>query len=264
MNGRLEKGYIGLSFDDGRIDNYTIVYPLLKKYNIPATFNITTGYIKGDKDAKPTDVKPMTVNMVKEFGANPLFEIAGHGYYHRNDIDDIKKGFSELKEILKVKTLTPDGDGFASPGTGLSQIVWQKLGSGRGDVKYARVSLRYLNHVKLKTFIRKASRVLKWPVLYRLAYQDTLMNNMQDGILYSVPVLSSITNSELEALIKYAAVHKKALVLMFHSIVPKGQIHDNWDFEENKFEKLLLFIQEMQSKELLDVLTSMEISKRLK
>lgn len=29
---------ISLSFDDGRYDNYTNVLPILRKYDIPATF----------------------------------------------------------------------------------------------------------------------------------------------------------------------------------------------------------------------------------
>ena len=42
------KALISFSFDDGRIDNYEILYPLLKQYNLPATLNITTGFVKGD------------------------------------------------------------------------------------------------------------------------------------------------------------------------------------------------------------------------
>lgn len=263
MVTKLEKGCVSLSFDDGRVDSYSVAYPLLKAYNIPATFNITTGYVL-KKGGNPTDVPAMTEQMVQEMFDCPLFEIAGHGYYHRNDIEDITKGIYGLKEMLHVEMLTPDGDGFASPGTGLQREIWGKLGEGEGSIKYARVSLRYLSHPRLKTFIRKASRLLKWPILYRLAYQDTMMDSVKDGLLYSVPVLSSITNNELESLINFASAHNKALVLMFHSIVPKERIHDNWDFEDVKFKKLLLFLDDMRLKGKLEVLTSMELAKRLK
>ena len=263
MVSKLEKGCISLSFDDGREDSYTIAYPLLKTYNIPATFNITTGYVL-KKGGNPTDVPAMTEQMVQEMFNCPLFEIAGHGYYHRNDIEDISRGISGLKEMLHVEMLTPDGDGFASPGTGLQREIWSKLGEGEQDIKYARVSLRYLGHPRLKTFVRKASRLLRWPILYRIAYQDTMMNSIKDGLLYSVPVLSSITNDELESLVEYASTHKQALVLMFHSIVPKERMHDNWDFEDAKFKNLLLFLNGMRAKGKLDILTSMELTKKLK
>ncbi len=39
------KTFIGFSFDDGREDNYTIAYPILKELNLPATINITSRFI---------------------------------------------------------------------------------------------------------------------------------------------------------------------------------------------------------------------------
>lgn len=39
------KNTIAITFDDGYLDNFTNAAPLLKKYNLPATFYITTGNI---------------------------------------------------------------------------------------------------------------------------------------------------------------------------------------------------------------------------
>lgn len=36
-----------ITFDDGYKDNFTVVYPLLKKYRLPATFFLATGYMDG-------------------------------------------------------------------------------------------------------------------------------------------------------------------------------------------------------------------------
>jgi peptidoglycan/xylan/chitin deacetylase (PgdA/CDA1 family) len=41
----LPKNAIAITFDDGYLDNYTNAAPLLEKYNLPATFFITTGSI---------------------------------------------------------------------------------------------------------------------------------------------------------------------------------------------------------------------------
>ena len=204
MDNKLQKCLVSLSFDDGRIDNYTMAYPILKKIDLPATFNITMGYVTGKlTPGNPTDVKQMNVDMVRELFSNNKFEIAGHGWAHQNDITDIEKGITELKSLLGVNTLTRFGDGFASPGTGLSLETWHRLTSNQSNtIRYARVSLRYKSCAWLKTLIRKTSRVLQWPCLYRMAYQDTMMNDVQDGLIYSIPVLSSITTNELKAVAK--------------------------------------------------------------
>ena len=39
--------YVSFTFDDGRRDNFTCAYPVMKKYGIPGTLFCTTGYIDG-------------------------------------------------------------------------------------------------------------------------------------------------------------------------------------------------------------------------
>ena len=131
-------------------------------------------------------------------------------------------------------------------------------------ILYVRLSLRYLSHTKLKIFIRKVSRVLSFPFLYRWAYSDTLMNNVEDDIIYSVPVLSSVTVSQLKSLIDAAIEKKKVCVLMFHSIVEDGNSHDNWDYEKGKFEDLCKYLFALQEKGKLEVVTSLKAYQLLK
>ena len=258
----MQKALIGLSFDDARADTFLYGYPILKKYKLPATFNITTGFIKGEcRDFVPHWVRPMTINMVKELYADPTIEIAGHGYMHQNDISDIQKGIDELCKILGTDNLCKGTNGFASPGSGLTSEVFQQMkhASNAHPISYARMSLRNQSHKMLKAISRKISRIIPAPFFYRYAYQDTLMDEAPNGVLYSIPVLSSVTVNQLKAILSEAIKTKKACILMFHSIVEKGCARDNWEYEVDKFDALCRFLKDKQDEGLLQVATSMDI-----
>jgi len=45
----INKRYAVITFDDGYRDNYTIAYPLLKKYGMPATFFVATDYLSNGR-----------------------------------------------------------------------------------------------------------------------------------------------------------------------------------------------------------------------
>ena len=47
--GRVPANTIALSIDDGYVDFYETAFPLLKAFNIPATFYVTTGFINGSE-----------------------------------------------------------------------------------------------------------------------------------------------------------------------------------------------------------------------
>ena len=49
-SNRLPKNSIAITFDDGYIDNFTIAKPLLEKYDLPATFFITSMNIGNEKE----------------------------------------------------------------------------------------------------------------------------------------------------------------------------------------------------------------------
>ena len=90
-----------LSFDDGRRDNFRVAMEELVKRKLPATFNITSGYI--EKTIELDELcpnEPMTVEEVVELSKNSNFEIAGHGYAHLNTIEDWEKGIHVLKKWL--------------------------------------------------------------------------------------------------------------------------------------------------------------------
>jgi len=45
---------ICLTFDDGYLDNYVYVWPLLKKYNARATIFVSPAFVQENTEARPT------------------------------------------------------------------------------------------------------------------------------------------------------------------------------------------------------------------
>lgn len=91
-----------LTFDDGLIDNYTNLFPILKKYNVPATFFVTN---RGDQDGE----RFLTEAQIREMASSGLVEFGGHTSTHAvlNTIPiDVAKqvlqeNYDRLTEILR-------------------------------------------------------------------------------------------------------------------------------------------------------------------
>jgi len=110
--GRLEGGEeisncAVLTFDDGYKDNYTNVFPLLKKYNIPATIFIITGLIGGEQKVSSGEVLPMLESSeMREMHASGLVEFMPHTVSHRR-ITEL--GREEVQRELKESRYALEG-----------------------------------------------------------------------------------------------------------------------------------------------------------
>ncbi len=87
LEKRLKKKYIILTFDDGYKDNYELLFPLLKKYNMKAVIYMVShlNYNKWDVDKdgeKRFDL--MTKDEILEMDRSGLVEFGGHTMHHVN------------------------------------------------------------------------------------------------------------------------------------------------------------------------------------
>lgn len=109
-NGILEKDgkYAILTFDDGYLDNYTILFPLLKKYNFKAVIYPVTDLdynIWDNEEHFPFEKKLqlMSWDQMREMLKSGLVEFGGHT---RNHCDllvvDREIAFNEIKECKEI------------------------------------------------------------------------------------------------------------------------------------------------------------------
>lgn len=96
-----DKKIIAITFDDGFENNFNIVLPLLKKYNLPATFFISAICIENDNEVLWPDV----INILRQNIENNL--IVGKNIFVKHDKYDFycfEKNIS-LLEYLKQQTV---------------------------------------------------------------------------------------------------------------------------------------------------------------
>jgi peptidoglycan/xylan/chitin deacetylase (PgdA/CDA1 family) len=105
----LLKTQICISFDDGYKDFYTVVYPLLRKWKIPAVLAVPIDWVG----------KPAYCNWeeLQEMDHSGLVHIASHSYSHKNLLEnnvDLHREVVISKQILEDK-LQKSIDTFVYP-----------------------------------------------------------------------------------------------------------------------------------------------------
>lgn len=124
---------VSITFDDGYRDNYTYAYPILRKYNVPATILLTTGYI-GGCGVWPCHKARFAIwnTQVSEF------EVEGLGHYHLKSSGDKLSAMQKIELTLesmpeRKKNLSVEGLlkelGVSFPVGSLPRLVlsWEEI-----------------------------------------------------------------------------------------------------------------------------------------
>jgi peptidoglycan/xylan/chitin deacetylase (PgdA/CDA1 family) len=101
-----------LTFDDGFLDNYTELFPLLQQYNFKAVCFMVLGRIGQDVDWNGKyvneNMKLMNKQQLLEIGSH--IELGYHTFKHDNyadlTLDEIEKDLQLCQEIIKKEDLT--------------------------------------------------------------------------------------------------------------------------------------------------------------
>lgn len=107
-----------LQFDDGYEDNYTEMFPILKKYNAKATIFIITGYVNFPGY--------LTVDQIKEMADSGLVRFCSHTFSHPNltslSENELRYQFEISKQYLTSITGV-EGNAICYPGGFVNDFV---------------------------------------------------------------------------------------------------------------------------------------------
>ena len=100
-HNKLPSKPILITFDDGYIDNYTDVFPILKHYNIKATIFIVTGWNAHFANLRPKMIMEMSQSGLIEFGAHTVTHDQLTGLSDSEQIWQITKSEEDLERMLE-------------------------------------------------------------------------------------------------------------------------------------------------------------------
>lgn len=252
--------YVAFSFDDGRADTYEVAMPIMKKYGFWGTVNIISGFIINPQNYHfQSASRGMTAEEAIEWQNGG--EIASHGSTHKNSIDEIITSIKEMESLgIDVNDI-----GFASPESWLTESNIRFSGIddllSNGTVSYLRSGIQIRREGLIYTALSIIERYThsKW-LFYILNKRNIIKGKCQ--VYPSAAVKDFTALSQIKYLIDKVG-NGEALILMFHSILPKGNEfygsdHYYWDAEY--FDQLC---QWLKGRNEVSILTVRDLIKRI-
>jgi hypothetical protein len=239
------KKYVVMSFDDARSNFYSVVFPLLKKYHLMATLNVTTGFV--DRTSPIIFDSSCTIKQIQEMHRYGI-EMALHGDEHlqRETIEDMSNAFDKLRSWTGIKPTGVAMPFNQAPSKEL-QSFFKKIGlsycrvGGRSSKKSFRtllfLRLLFKRFGRIGYFIKgETANFYKIPIVQK------------NVTIFSVPIFRKIKpESYLSLLDKMPEGF--ACTFVFHTIeAVDSSSKDSYPsgaWTESDFERFLLLCQKM-------------------
>jgi len=255
--------YVIFSFDDGRVDTYKNAFLILEKFGMKGTINVVTDFVLHPENYecfKSCLNHPMSVENIHEC-QNAKWEIACHGSTHKNTVEDIKKNIAELATLgINIQNI-----GFASPHSELDlnnikeiqELVSEKV------LLYIRSGIQVRKEGVFYAFKTILNQMLHNKKLFHNLNKRCIMdiNTKQQDLLWGIGITSYTTVEEIVYLIRQLE-DGQAVILMFHSVLEKGELGygiDKWYWDKDKLFELCKELQVMSD---IHVCTTKEWVKR--
>lgn len=242
--------YVSFTFDDGRRDNFTYAYPVMKKYGITGTLFCTTGYIDGtwQKDESWLSAgEAIRIDELKELQQNG-WELALHGDKHTTEVEDLKCASQKMAQWgFQNRPI-----GFSMPNSNIAKekldaVIDTYLGS---ELLYIRAGRR----INTKSFSARALYTLYTYGHLQWAYNKfnnvnlTDLSRINKNKIYSV-VVRCKDDPEMLARFIEQMPGNTCTVLMLHSILPEDSQYygtDPWNWSVARFEKFCKEIKKLK------------------
>ena len=121
----LKRKSVAITFDDGYSDNYLNAYPYFKKYGIPATIFVTTGYVGKEMSLDNKNLPTLSWSEIKIMSKNKI-EIGAHTISHLKlteiELDDVRKEIIDSKKEIEKK-IGKEARFFAYPFNAYNQSI---------------------------------------------------------------------------------------------------------------------------------------------
>lgn len=256
----MDKGIITVSFDDGRLDTYETCKNILELRKIPAVIYIPSGYIE-TRFNDPLEIGYnglMTKSNLDYLQSNPLFEIGGHGYMHRNEMTDIKMGL----ELLKKWYPNIHEFGFASPKSTINKSYVESHIKEFQDMgfSYVRGGRNFVKYMTVKRGISLLARKTKSTRIFVGCYKSSVNKN-RTYYIHAIPVHKLTTLKQVKGMIDYCAKSKCWAILEFHGIDKRDskEYQEEFCWAQDDFIKVCDYLCELRKRNLIDVMNPLDL-----